>query len=291
VLEGVAVDAEAGEIGRLDPHRRPVFHLLKAYRWNVFERMISTEVLDSQTFPVGPQTGITIGYAAQDFDVSYLQALATKTEAGDKLSLFVINLHPEQDLEVPVTLEGFARKASAKVLTITGPSPSAGNEPEDCPGGDCVKTEQQNLQLGANPFAYRFPKHSVTVFVFSASGSDEEPPGVPNGLSGSAGAGTAFLFWNGNPESDLLGYNLYRSRCPSGPFRYRVNKEAIEIPEYLDTGVDNDVSYTYAVTAVDRSGNESRLSGKVAVTVGQGDDPPVGDDQTPPSAPILIQAE
>ncbi len=92
VLEGVAHDEEAGEVGRLDPHRRPVFHLLKAYRWNVLDWVIATQVLESESFQVGPQTGITLGYASQDFEISYLQTLATVTETGDKLSLFVINL-------------------------------------------------------------------------------------------------------------------------------------------------------------------------------------------------------
>ncbi len=291
VLEGVAYDGEAEESGRLDPHRTPVFHLLKAYRWNVFDWMISTEVLDSESFLVGPQTGITLGYAHQDFEISYLQAVATMTKAGDKLSLFVINLHPSEDLEAPVALEGFARKGAVKVLTISGPSPDASNEPEDCPGGECVTTERTELQLGGNPFSYRFPKHSVTVFVFSGSGSDEQPPRVPNGLSGSGADGRAFLFWNGNPEADLQGYNLYRSRCPAGPYRNRVNASPLEVPEYLDVWADSDVTYTYAVTAVDRSGNESSLSRKVSVAVGGGDNPPVGDDWTPPSPPILLQAK
>jgi hypothetical protein len=291
VLEGVAYDGEAEESGRLDPHRTPIFHLLKAYRWNVFDWLISTRVLDSETFLVGPQTGITLGYAHQNFEVSYVQALATITEAKDKLSLFVINLNPDEDVEMPVVLEGFERKASIKVLTLTGPSPSAGNEPEDCPSGDCVTTEEKNLQLGGNPFAYRFPRHSVTVLVFSRSGTDEQPPRAPNGLSGSGADGRAFLFWNGNPEPDLRGYNLYRSRCPAGPYRDRVNTSPIEDPEYLDLGADGDVTYTYAVTAVDRSGNESSLSGKVSVTVGGGDDLPVGVDWTPPSPPILLQAK
>lgn len=291
VLEGVAEDIEAGELGRLDPHKRPIFHLLKAYRWNVFERLISAEVLDSPSFLVGPQTGITIGYAHKDFEVSYLQTLATMTRTGDKLSLFVINLHPDEDLQVSVALEGFARKGAVKVLTITGPSPDASNEPEDCPGGDCVTTEQEELQLGGNPFSYRFPRHSVTVFVFSAIGSDEKPPRVPTGLVGSGGDGKAFLTWNANPEADLRGYNLYRSRCPAGPYRNRVNTAPFGVPEYLDTGADNNVTYTYAVTAVDRSGNESSLSGKVSVTLGGGNGPPVGDERTPPSPPILLKAK
>ena len=294
VLEGVAYDGEAGELGRLDPHRRPVFHLLKAYRWHLFDWLVSTEVFDSPSFPVGPQTGITLGYALQDFQISYLQALATMTEAKDKLSLFVINLHPDEDLVASVVLHGFDRKASVKAVTITGPSPDASNEPEDCPSGECVTSEQKSLEIGDDPFSYRFPRHSVTVLLFSRPGLDEQPPGVPTGLTGSAGDGYALLFWEATPAGDLQGYNLYRSRCPGGPYRDRVNTEPIPVPEYLDTGVDNDVAYRYAVTAVDRSGNESPLSGKVSLTPRAGnsvpEDPPVaGEDRTPPSPPILLE--
>jgi hypothetical protein len=110
------------------------------------------------------------------------------------------------------------------------------------------------------------PKHSVTVFVFHASGSDQQAPQSPTGLAGSAEDGQVFLYWDENPEADLEGYNLYRSRRPDGPHRNRVNAEPIEILEYLDLGVDSNVTYTYAITAVDRSGNESDFSEVLMLT-------------------------
>ncbi len=266
VLEGVAYDKETDEWGRPDPHRRPVFHLLKAYRWNVFDQIVSTEVSESPSFPVGVQTGITVGYASQNFEISSLQALATKTDAGDRLSLFVINLDPDRDLETNVSLQGFGRKDSVKVLTISGPSENASNEPEDCPAGNCVTTREQRLQIWGNPFSYRFPRHSVTVFVFARTGSDEQPPGAPAALKRSTGNEKVLLMWEPNRASDLAGYNVYRSRLPDGPYRNRINEALIEAPEYLDPGLDNDVPYTYAVTAVDRSGNESGFSNIVTAT-------------------------
>jgi alpha-L-arabinofuranosidase len=277
VLEGVAYDGDALERGRPDPHKRPVFHLLGAYRWNVLDWIVSTEVLDPPSFLVGPQTGITLGYSNQDLEVSYLQGLATIADAGDKLSLFVINLHPHEDIQAPVVLEGFERKTSVKVLTISGPSPSASNEPEDCPSGDCVTTEQQDLKIRGNPFSYRFPRHSVTVFVFSRPGSDQQAPQSPTGLTGSAGDGRVFLYWDENPEDDLEGYNLYRSRRPDGPHRNRVNAEPIETQEHLDLGVDSGVTYTYAITAVDRSGNESDFSEVLMLTPPSDPDDPGSD--------------
>ena len=106
----------------------------------------------------------------------------------------------------------------------------------------------------------------MTVLVFSRTGSDQQAPRFPAALNGRAGDGRVFLYWDDNPEGDLQGYNLYRSRRPDGPHGNKVNAEPIEILEHLDPGVDNDVTYAYAITAVDRSGNESDFSNVIMLT-------------------------
>ncbi len=291
VLEGVAYDGQAEELGRLDPRRRPVFYLLQALRWNAFDRVVATEVTGSPTFLTGRQTGVTIGYAQRDFELPYLQVLATASDEGDKLSLFVINLDSEEDLPARVDLGGFRPGGPAKVLTITGPSLGASNEPEECPAGDCVTTTEQALSVQGSSFSYRFPRHSVTVFVFVAPGVDQAPPRAPTGLSGSAGPGRIQLLWDANGEGDLAGYHVYRSRTSNGPFRYRVNKAVVKSTDFLDTTVDDGVTYTYAVKAVDVHGNESPFSNKIVLTAGGSGEPVTGDeDKTPPSPPILLEA-
>jgi alpha-L-arabinofuranosidase len=295
VLEGVAYDAEVKESGRLDPRRRPVFHLLKAYRWNALDWVVSTETRDSPSFLVGRQTGLVIGYARKDFEVPYVQAVSTVSEKGDKLSLFVINLHPDEDMDAYISLEGFQPKAQCKTLTITGPSFGANNEPEDCQSGQCVNTREDTKNFQGSGLAYRFPRHSVTALLFTRVGSDQQSPVNPAGLAGTAGDGRVQLVWDMNIEEDLDGYFVYRSRSPEGPFHYRVYSAPIDGNEYLDTTVDNEATYTYAVTAVDLAGNESGFSNKISLTPGSGnggpDDPPVtGGDQTPPSPPILLKA-
>ena len=297
VLEGVAKDDEAEELGRIDPHRRPVFHLLKAYRWNVLDWVVSTQALDVPEFPVGPQTGLYLGYAQMDFQVPYLQALATLADDGEKMSLFVINLDPEEAHGGPVSIQGFQPKAKASVLTITGSSPAANNEPVDCPAGDCVSTEEGVAWLQGNSLLYSFPKHSLTVFTFYCTGSDQMPPGEPAGLRGLAGDGVNLLNWDEVDEEDLSGYNIYSSTCLAGPYLHRVNSEPVAGSEYLDTHVDNDATYVYAVRTVDLWGNESGFSNKVNLTPFAGGGVPVGplaggtDDLTPPPPPFLLEAE
>ena len=296
VLEGVAWDAEAKEKGRLDPHKRPVFHLIKAYRENALDWVISTDVLGSPAFSTGWQTGVVLGCAQSNFEMSYIQALGTISDAGNRLSLFLINLHPEEAFEVPVRLDGFVWKPGVRAITITGPSPGANNEPVDCPGGDCVVPEERTITLRGNPVLVQLPKHSVTVLVFYGAGSDQEPPSKPLGLEGYTTDGSAQLLWARGGEPDLAGYFVYRSRCPEGPYRNRLNRLPVAGTGYLDTATDAGVTYTYAVSAVDQEGNESALSEKITLTPLPGDDipdtgpPPDGlPDRVPPSPPVLIE--
>ncbi len=296
-LEGVALDGEADELGRVIPHRRPVFHLLKTYGSNVLDRIISSEVTGAPEFLVGPQTGIYIGYAQKDFSVPYVQSLATVSDDGSRMSLFVINLDPEQGHEIPVTLEGFQHKANVDVFTITGSTPGSNNEPEDCPAGECVTRTDGLFWISGDSFLYTFPKHSVTTFVFHGTGTNQVAPATPTDLRGAAGDGAVLLAWDAVFAWDLEGYNIYVSRRPEGPFQHRVNTVPVTVTEYLHESVDNGVQYTYAVRAVDQHGNESPLSDKVRLTpfpgggTPQGPLPGGGEDETPPSPPFLIEAK
>jgi fibronectin type 3 domain-containing protein len=91
------------------------------------------------------------------------------------------------------------------------------------------------------------------------------PPDPPQGLQAvSAGAvennSVAIdLSWSPSEESDVSGYNVYRGA--GGQAAVRVNQELIKTPTYRDrVPIEQGVSYTYRVTAVDLRGNESKPS-------------------------------
>ncbi len=86
---------------------------------------------------------------------------------------------------------------------------------------------------------------------------DEFPPAPPTGLRATAAPNSIELAWDQNSEPDLAGYRIYRSAA-DGPFE----KIAIvnEIPSYSDQHVEHGKTYRYALTAVDKSGNESARS-------------------------------
>jgi fibronectin type 3 domain-containing protein len=86
---------------------------------------------------------------------------------------------------------------------------------------------------------------------------DTEPPAVPRGVISITGDQKVTIAWYPNHESDLSGYNLYRSMSEnSGYFIIATTNQ----PQYVDFDVVNGQTYYYAVTAFDFPGNESELS-------------------------------
>ncbi len=93
----------------------------------------------------------------------------------------------------------------------------------------------------------------------AATPKDLTPPGQPAGLTVVAGADRVFLTWNENRESDLAGYYVYRSAKNDKGFE-RLTDKLLARTTFSDESVKNGITYYYIVTAVDKSGNESKPS-------------------------------
>ncbi len=94
------------------------------------------------------------------------------------------------------------------------------------------------------------------------------PPAAPAGVTASHGDTRVNLSWDANTESDLAGYNLYRSEStPVDTSAAPLNGATLlTTTSYVDTAVTNDVTYHYVVTAVDTAGNESDPATEVSAT-------------------------
>jgi hypothetical protein len=101
---------------------------------------------------------------------------------------------------------------------------------------------------------------------------DTFPPAPPTGLIAVLVPATpnrsahVELSWAVSPETDLAGYRVYRSE-EAGVLGTPLNRELLPTPAFRDMNVVSGHSYTYAVTAVDRSGNESEPSAAVSISV------------------------
>lgn len=101
---------------------------------------------------------------------------------------------------------------------------------------------------------------------------DTTPPAVPTGLIGKAGDKKVELQWNANADADLAFYRVY----VDGTKYSDVTTNAAVV-----TGLENGKEYTFTVSAVDLSGNESDQSEAIKKTP-VGPPPP---DTTPPAVP------
>jgi len=119
-----------------------------------------------------------------------------------------------------------------------------------------------SFQGNRNPFIDH-PEYVTCVFENicngGGGGGDITPPSSPTNLAAVGGAGIVNLNWDTNLETDLAGYNVYRSTT-SGGATNKLNAALISSTSYADNNVTANVTYFYLITAVDTSGNESTTS-------------------------------
>ena len=93
---------------------------------------------------------------------------------------------------------------------------------------------------------------------------DTFPPAVPQGLTALAATASIELTWEQNTEPDLRGYYVYRA---VGDGAWERAGDVLALPSLSDRGVKPATRYRYAVSSVDRTGNESARSTPVEVSM------------------------
>jgi uncharacterized protein len=93
----------------------------------------------------------------------------------------------------------------------------------------------------------------------TATPRDRTPPEAPTHITVVPGIGRVFLTWGENQERDLAGYHVYRSGR-SGAEYERLTAKPLNRTTFSDETVKQGAVYYYLITAVDKSGNESRRS-------------------------------
>jgi len=93
-------------------------------------------------------------------DVPYLDVVAARNDAGDKLSLFCVNRHLTQDIAARISLAGFAPAPEGSVQTLFAASLYDKND-EAHP--EAVIPRERSLKLEGAELECTFRHESVTV--------------------------------------------------------------------------------------------------------------------------------
>jgi len=90
--------------------------------------------------------------------------------------------------------------------------------------------------------------------------NDTVAPAAPSNLTGQGTASGITLLWNDNTETDLAGYNIYRSSSAGGTFTKLNTSGLRSVSDFTDTTAPVGATSFYRVSAVDGSGNESTFA-------------------------------
>jgi RHS repeat-associated protein len=94
--------------------------------------------------------------------------------------------------------------------------------------------------------------------------ADVTPPAIPSGLTATAADSKVTLAWQQVGDSDLAGYKVYLSQDGGGT--WSPANATGKLTSYTAEGLTNGVTYSFAVTSTDASGNESGKSIVVQAT-------------------------
>jgi hypothetical protein len=89
---------------------------------------------------------------------------------------------------------------------------------------------------------------------------DNIAPAPPIGVFSVTGDEEVSIYWWQNTERDLMGYNIYWKDIPAARYEFLASTDQ---NFFIDSGIENGVTYYYIVTAFDRAGNESLASEEI----------------------------
>lgn len=118
------------------------------------------------------------------------------------------------------------------------------------------------------------PNNSSFSNMAYATVPDKTPPSIPSGVKVSNPTNnTLTISWKANPESDVIGYLLLRSKSLTDTFE-SIKAEPITTIFYIDTVLDENTTYYYRVRAIDDFGLKSGFSDIAIGTTLHGPLPP-----------------
>lgn len=237
-------------------------------------------------------------FAGQPVRIIY--ALRFVNESGQKaaFSNFFV-LEPAASVaSAPTSLQTTVTQDAIKLSWIAPTGNINGTTPVNLLGFNVYRSESEAVPaklltptaISGNEFEDRFFEFKKDYFYFIravSNGSDGQPvessesniakvtpadvfpPSAPSAVTIAATPTSISIFFPVNPETDVVGYSIYRSTDPGLPKKdwQLLTKELLTTNTFIDEDVDSGKTYYYYVTATDKFKNVSEPSEAVNETI------------------------
>jgi alpha-N-arabinofuranosidase len=149
----------------------PTFYALKLLTQHFGTQVVQSRIAGAPVLSAGGGTKGGFRYPA-------LTAAASLSADKQTLYVIVVNKHASQDLTTAVVLDGFAAGATARTVTLTGPSLNADNA-----GAERVTLREGTISDAGPRFSYTFPARSATALIFTAPAPVQTQPAAADALA------------------------------------------------------------------------------------------------------------
>ena len=212
-------------------------------------------------------------------------------------------IEPAARIAQPPTLLNTGNELTESGINLTWQPPAAnivGSTPVNLLGYNIYRLDEKNPEFSRTPLNpavvegtqfsdksfkfgenYRYIVRSVSLGtegaqveslnsnILPVSAIDKFAPSIPGPVTLVAASGRISMFFPANPETDVAGYNIFRSTDPNLPKKQwtKLNRELLTKTTFLDDNVESGKTYYYYVVAVDLVGNVSGESDVKSETV------------------------
>ncbi len=204
-----------------------------------------------------------------------------------------LTIEPAARIALPPRLEQTGQEVTEEAITINWISPTAnidGSTPVNLLGYNVYRMDESQSTPSQPPInsslvssttysdktfkfggEYRYIVRAVSLGtggtqveslnsnIITVTPRDTFAPSAPTGISVAPAPGRLAIFFAANPESDIAGYNIYRSTDQNLPKSNwtKLNQTLLNRTTFQDDRVESGTRYYYYVVAVDTTGNVS----------------------------------
>ena len=244
----------------------------------------------------------TLELAGEPTRLRYAIRYVNASEQRAAFSNFLL-IEPSARVAKPPTLMSTGKEISEDAITITWQPPDSnidGSTPVNLLGYNVYRLDESQSDVSQNPInsslvsgtqyidrnfrfgeTYRYIVRSVSLGTdgaqveslnsnsLSVSPRDTFVPSAPASITIAAAPGRLSIFFPANPESDVAGYEIYRSTDPDLPKERwtKLTTAPLTRTTFLDENVESGKRYYYYITAIDQAGNVSPPSEVVSESV------------------------